>query len=173
MIVETSRIGQFYMGINRSVGKHPKLIRGLYLVNQVVTWFTFLSFPVLLLYFLWQRDYALARAIIVPLDGFVIFSFVRYLINRKRPYESLPIQSAIPKDTKGKSFPSRHVFSAVIIGMLYFLWSPFWFIGIIIFAFSIFLAAVRVLTSIHYISDVVVGAVLGVLCGLIGFIWIP
>ena len=42
------------------------------------------------------------------LDGFIIVTVVRYKYNRKRPYEIFELH-LIPKDTKGHSWPSRHV----------------------------------------------------------------
>ena len=41
--------------------------------------------------------------------------------------------------------------------------------GILLFLVGIGIAGIRVYCGVHFFSDVVVGAVLGVLCGVIGF----
>ena len=51
---------------------------------------------------------------------FVGLSVVRKIINAPRPYEKFDMPPVLEKDTKGKSFPSRHVFSVFIIAMTIF-----------------------------------------------------
>jgi len=155
--------------VNR-FAEHARPVACVRVLNQVITYWVMLSYPALLVYFLMKRDPMLARAIIVPLDGFLILSVFRYLINRPRPYESLPIRQVIQKNTKGKSFPSRHVFSATVIAMTFLLWSPIGWYGIILLACAILLAAIRVVTGVHYLSDVCVGALFGVLVGVLGYV---
>ena len=80
------------------------------------------------------------------------------------------MEPVIQKDTKGKSFPSRHVFSATMIAMTYLLLSPWAPLGWFLLVIAVCLGAVRVIGGIHYISDVVAGILLGVLAGVIGYI---
>ena len=72
---------------------------------------------------LYSRSYV-ALSIIVPLVGFVAVSVFRYIVNRPRPYEKFDMPPVIPKDTHGRSFPSRHVFSAFIIAFTVLICSP-------------------------------------------------
>ena len=96
---------------------------------------------------------------------FLIVTIFRKLINKQRPYEKLPIQSLIKKEKKGQSFPSRHVFSIFLIATLWFyFWKP---IGIFLLIAGIFLAIVRVIGGVHFISDVCAGAFLGIIAGWI------
>ena len=118
-----------------------------------------------------QMDIRLERAIIVPLDCFIIVTAFRYMIGRKRPYEKFDVPPIIPKDTKGKSFPSRHVFSATMIAMTFLLHSPFFVLGVIFFIMSLLLAVVRVVSGVHYISDVVAGVVIAVVAAMIGYLF--
>ena len=110
------------------------------------------------------------RAILVPGISFVMLPFGRKLINRPRPYEAFDVPSVIKKDTKGKSFPSRHVFSATIIAMTFILASPWTWLGIAFLVVAVLLAIVRVISGVHYISDVIAGIVVGVLAATIGYI---
>ena len=55
------------------------------------------------------------RVIIVPAATFGLVTYLRDRFDAPRPYELYPIDPIIAKDTHGKSMPSRHVASAVII----------------------------------------------------------
>ena len=75
------------------------------------------------------------------------------------------IQPLIKKDSLGKSFPSRHVFSATVIAMLALTLNP-WLGGAMLFLAGA-LALLRVLGGVHYPSDVLAGYVIGILVGLL------
>ena len=145
----------------------PKRAQSLHMVNKILTGIVFLAYPILLTGLLCTGSVYLLRSILVPLDGFIAVSGFRYLVNRKRPYEMFDLPPVIPKETSGKSFPSRHVFSAAIIAFT-FLGIPqvMWF-GIVLLICTVLLAAIRVISGVHYISDVVaaglIAAVLAVL----------
>ena len=133
----------------------PKRARALHRANKILTFVIFVAYPCLLLCLLWQKDMRLYKAICVPLDGFIIVTVVRAWINRKRPYEIFELPSVIPKDTKGHSWPSRHVFSAAVIAF------TFWFVcpavGIVFLLMTVAIAWIRVVSGVHFISDVVAG----------------
>ena len=93
---------------------NPALAKCLIISNKLCTSIIFSLYPALLIYLFLQKRPELASSIITPLDGFIVLSVFRYLINRPRPYEKFGIAPVIPKDKKGQSFPSRHVYSAFI-----------------------------------------------------------
>ena len=141
--------------------------RALLAVNRVLTYGCYAAYPLLLAALAVQRDGRFWRAVLVPGISFVLLSLVRRLINAPRPYEALDIDPLIHKDTHGKSLPSRHVFSMFVIAMT-FLWilPP---LGVLLLICGAVLAAVRVIGGVHYPRDVIVGAVAGVLAGVVGF----
>ena len=97
---------------------------------------------------------------------FVIVSAVRKLINAPRPYELYDFYTMPTKSKKGASFPSRHAYSAFVIGCaLLYVCAPF---GIVVFAFAVLMSACRVLLGIHFVRDVLCGALAGVLSALLG-----
>ena len=108
----------------------------------------------------------------MPGISFVLLSVVRKLINRPRPYETFDVPSVIKKDKKGESFPSRHVFSATIIAMTFLLMSPWSWLGVIFLFVSVMLAVVRVVSGVHFISDVIAGIVVAVLAAVVGYLLI-
>lgn len=145
--------------------------KALKLVNKTLTGLCYAAYPALLLGLLLTRDGRLLRAVLVPGVSFVLLSLIRRGINAPRPYEVLPIAPIIHKDTRGKSMPSRHVFSMFVIAMT-FLWiCPV--LGVVLLCFGAVLAGVRVVGGVHFPRDVMVGAAAGVLSGAAGYWLIP
>lgn len=143
----------------------------LMLANRIVTRLCYIVYPVLLVVMIFLRDWRVLRAFLVPAISFVLVTLVRSAINAPRPYEKLDIEPLIKKNTKGKSMPSRHTFSVFVIAMT-FLWllPP---AGVVLLVLGVLLAAVRVVGGVHYPRDVIVGALAGIVSGLIGYWVIP
>lgn len=101
----------------------------------------------------------------VPAVFFVGLSLFRRLYNAKRPYELYDFKPLIPKETIGKSFPSRHVFSifAISTTLLY----HYSFVGMILMYMGCFLAVIRVITGVHFPKDVIAGGIIGIVCGVV------
>ena len=147
---------------------HPGRVRAIRIINRVITGLTMASYPLLLCYLLARGDaLRLYQSILVPAVAFVVVSVFRYFYNAPRPYERMEIEPLIPKDTRGKSFPSRHVFSIFMIGMTYLPVVPA--AAVLIFVAGVLLAVLRVIGGVHDISDVVAGAAIGILCGILGY----
>lgn len=139
--------------------------------NKIETYLFYLLYPLLLvLAWIYEPAY-LPRAVIVPAAAFVLVSVFRRVYNAKRPYEELAIEPLIPKDTKGTSFPSRHVFSVYMIAMA---WLPFnTVVGVLLLLLGIDMMFMRVIGGVHYPQDVLAGAACGILAGVIGFYIVP
>ena len=161
-----------YIKMTQPFRDHPNMAKGIHMANKACTLIMYVSYPCLLLYLLMTKNVFFVRVLLVPAISFVLLSVGRKVFNRPRPYEVFDVPSVIKKDTKGKSFPSRHVFSACIIAMTFLLASPWTWIGLVFMVVTIVLAIVRVVSGVHFISDVIAGIAVGVLAALIGFIWI-
>ena len=105
----------------------------------------------------------------IPASGFVILSFLRKKINAPRPYEEWDIKPLLDRDSPGQSMPSRHVFSATIISMACLHASLS--VGVILLVLSAFLGLARVSGGVHYLKDVVVGYIFGLVWGVIFFLF--
>ena len=71
-----------------------------------------------------------------------------------------------PKNKKGNSFPSRHAYSSFVIATLFF--SQCTPIAIMLLVFALGMCISRVLLGIHFIRDVMAGALIGVIAAIAG-----
>ena len=97
-----------------------KRIRGIYLLNQLVTYIIYIAYPALALYLFMERDKRLWKIVLVPGVSFLLVSVFRAVYDEKRPYVAFDYKPVIQKEKKGKSMPSRHVFSAMILSAAFF-----------------------------------------------------
>ena len=156
-----------YNKLAKKIRNFPLGIEIIRWANRLATSTIYISYPLLLLLLVWKRDPRLVRLILVPGIAFILVSIFRNHINFPRPYELYNINQIIEKDSKGKSFPSRHVFSAFIIATscLYISIK----LGIILLLLATIIAIIRVLGGVHFIRDVLVGALSGLILALIGW----
>ena len=159
-----------YIRVTGPFREDPNKAKRLALANKAATLFVFFSYPLILLWLLSMRSASLYRAIVVPLDGFLAVSVFRWLVNRKRPYEAFDIPPVLAKDTKGKSFPSRHVFSAMVIAVTVLTLTGFALWGMLLVLAAAFLGWIRVVAGVHYPIDVISGMLLGAAVGMIGLL---
>ena len=148
----------------RSNSERAKRVTSL---NHVLTALVFCVYPLYLFMLFTDKNPWLWRAIFVPAVSFVILTIVRKIINAPRPYEKFQIPPVLEKDTKGKSFPSRHVFSVFIIAVTIFYEHPG--AGVLLGMIGIGLGVVRVFVGVHEPRDIVAGAVFGIACGVVGY----
>lgn len=132
-------------------------------LNFLLTRLCYAAYPLCLLWLAATRDSRGVPALLVPAVSFGLVSLFRNLYNAQRPYELLEIQPLIHKDKKGKSFPSRHVFSVFVIAMT-FLWlcPP---AGAVFLVVGVLLALCRVIGGVHFPRDVIAGALAGIAAG--------
>lgn len=148
--------------------QRPMALRLLLTCNKGITWLVMIAYPLLLLYLLFLKRYEmLYHTVLIPGVAFAVVSVFRRIYNAPRPYEKMAITPLITKDKQGQSFPSRHVFSAFMIGMCFLQVSVI--LASMIFAAGVFLSVVRVLGGVHFLQDVIAGAVLGIAIGIVGF----
>ena len=163
-----------YIKMTQPFRDNPDLAKGIHIANKLCTGTMYMAYPVLLVWLFFYSKYSsylsFWRALLVPGISFVLLSVFRSAVNRKRPYETFDVPPVIKKDTKGHSFPSRHVFSATIIAMTFLLHSPWSWLGLIFLGVSFALAVVRVVSGVHYLSDVVAGIVVAVVAALLGYV---
>ena len=128
------------------------------------------AFVALLIYSYISEPIVALKIGVFALVPYILVSFMRKIIKAPRPYETYDFYQAPPKNKVGQSFPSRHVFSAFVIAVLSYIASVW--VSIALIVLGVLLAVSRVLLGIHFVRDVVAGALIGILSGIFGIIMI-
>lgn len=147
---------------------HPNISQLIIFTCTWLTRFLYVLYVVSILLEIYDQNWKFLLAfILVPAIGFLIETMVRAKLNRPRPYEVLEIPPLKQKDTKGKSFPSRHSFSAAILAISFYYLQPT--LGVYMILLGIIIGICRVFMGVHWIKDVVAGQVFGWILGILGF----
>lgn len=142
-----------------------KILRLLSHLTGVLAFILYLSAFVLTLL---SSPLGALKMVIILGVSYVLVSLFRKVINAPRPYELYSFYDLPPKNKTGVSFPSRHSFLVFAIAALCFPLLPL--PSLVLLLFGVMQAVSRVLLGIHFIRDVVCGALLGVISSLIGLL---
>lgn len=156
-----------YYRVTGLIRGKPRRVKIVKTVNRILTGFVFLVYPLFLLTLYLEKNPFLPRAVLVPAVSFAGVSIFRNLFRVQRPYERFGLPPVLEKDTSGKSFPSRHVFSVFVIAATVFMRYPG--AGIALGMTGVALAAIRVIGGVHTPLDVTAGALIGIAAGMIGY----
>lgn len=96
---------------------------------------------------------------------FVLTALIRWLWFRPRPFLALNFAPLISQSAKEASFPSGHASFYFALSTIVYYYNKK--AGILFFAASFLIAVSRVFVGVHWPSDVFVGAILGILMGII------
>jgi undecaprenyl-diphosphatase len=117
-------------------------------------------------------DYWEARAagmMIGVLATAVVVLIIKFTVRRKRPDGEW---GNIYRITDPHSFPSGHAARAAMLAVMAIGLGPPWF-GFTLFLWAPLVTLARVAMGLHYLSDVLIGALLGIFIGLIMLAIIP
>ena len=89
---------------------------------------------------------------------------LKRIVRRERPVWSLPDEEQLIHRPKYYSFPSGHTSASFCVVAVTLLRAP-WPVVLIVLFCALMISSSRVYLRVHYLSDVVVGAILGLLCG--------
>lgn len=138
-------------------------------INKIVTRLIYMAFLILIAYLVLNKDERVVRVILVTGISFIAVSIFRHIYDEERPYTQYDFRPIIIKEKAGESMPSRHVFSAFVIAMTFGYFN--WGLGACMLVLGIIMAVGRVVSGVHFPRDVIVGAMIGIISGIIGF-WI-
>ena len=146
---------------------HPKFTRISVLLQKSAEILIYLTYPVFLAVLFFCDNPFWIKSVLVCGTGFIAVSLFRRFYNAERPYQVYDIKPIINKSSKGKSFPSRHCFSASVIAVSVSVINlP---LGIVIGLLALVIAALRVAFGVHFIKDVLFGLFLGAVIGSVQY----
>ncbi len=98
---------------------------------------------------------------------FAITYGMKYLINRKRPYDRYPEKVYAYSHESSPSFPSGHTATAFALATSLCIKYPKWYIIAPTAAWACSVGISRMNEGVHYPSDVIAGAVIGAGCAVL------
>lgn len=99
----------------------------------------------------------------------IITTAIRFFYHHPRPFDIYSVHQLIPES--GYSFPSGHATFFFALAMMIYLYHKGW--GYVFFLLSILVGIARVAAGVHYPSDIIGGACIGILTSYIIFHLIP
>jgi undecaprenyl-diphosphatase len=100
--------------------------------------------------------------------AFVVMA-IKFSVRRRRPEGDW---GTIYRATDPHSFPSGHAARAALLAILTMAWGPLWLAALLL-VWAPLVSLARVSMGVHYLSDVVVGAALGIAAGALGILIFP
>ena len=148
------------------VAEQPGLLRTLavFFAHSGDSWFWWLG----LILVWWRGDSLWKQWAIVMFADIIILAVlvlcIKFIVRRRRPEGEW---GGIYRNTDPHSFPSGHAARAFFIAVLAIGLGPAW-LAILLCIWAPLVSLARVAMGVHYVSDILAGALLGILIGLIG-----
>jgi undecaprenyl-diphosphatase len=95
----------------------------------------------------------------------VLVLCIKFLVRRRRPEGEW---GGIYRNTDPHSFPSGHAARSFLIAVLAAGLAPALWLAVILWIWAPLVSLARVSMGVHYVSDIVAGAILGVIAALLG-----
>lgn len=123
---------------------------------------------IFLILFLWKRNrlMVISAGVSIVVSRLIIAEIVKILLRRPRPYTALEIvNKLIVENNDFKSFPSGHaaIFFAIAMAVYFFNKK----LGIAFFISAILISVARVFVGVHWPSDILSGAIIGIISAVI------
>lgn len=169
-----------YPSLVNSIREHAGLARLIQALNRALTALGYVSYPLLVvLAALMQQDFLLP-CIVVPGCSFILVTVLRYMVDETRPFVKLSYDPLLTCDKTGRSFPSRHAFCMFMIAASWLAFAkhlnwtslPIDIFMCVLFVSAVLLALIRVLSGVHYLKDVIAGALFALILAHIGYVMI-
>lgn len=148
------------------VAEKPGFLRSvaIFFAHSGDSWFWGLA--LILLWFMGQRfwkDWSVIQFAGIAALAVIVMS-IKFTVRRRRPEGEW---GGIYRNTDPHSFPSGHAARAFLIAVLATALGPLW-LAAILWIWAPLVSLARVAMGVHYLSDIVAGAVVGILVALVG-----
>jgi undecaprenyl-diphosphatase len=109
----------------------------------------------------WRSWSVMLAGVIIALAGFVLA--IKFIFRRQRPAGEWGV---IYRKTDPHSFPSGHAARSALIAVLILAWGPAWLAWPLLL-WAPLVSIARVALGVHFLSDVIAGALIGIGAGIL------
>ncbi len=155
--------GAVWIRAAAKIAASPRCRHTVAVIDMISTLLSAAAFITLLCYLLFTNFQIAVKVALISGSSFIIFSLIRYLIDAPRPYDLYDLGKSFYGKRPGRSFPSRHIFSAFLIATLTAGFCPY--SAALLFPVCAVHSACRILSGLHFPRDVIAGAAAGALAG--------
>lgn len=127
------------------------------------SWFWALALIVLWIASASWKEWAVVLFVAISLLALLVL-IIKFIVRRQRPEGEW---GGIYRNTDPHSFPSGHAARAFLIAVIGSALGPGW-LGLLLWIWAPLVALARVAMGVHYLSDVLAGAFLGIVVALVG-----
>jgi undecaprenyl-diphosphatase len=156
---------------NLSIAERPGALRGLAMVlahsGDSWFWLAALALVALARSDAWRTWAIEVGAVILAAASLVLVT--KFAIRRQRPAGDW---GGIYRRTDPHSFPSGHAVRAMMLAALAVGWGPDWLSWVLV-VWAPLVVLARVAMGVHYLSDVLAGALIGVTLGVLAIALLP
>ena|SRR3989344_3015962 len=154
---------QLFFLLNNLAGQSPFFDAVVVFLASYLAYILIALFLVLLLISQYPKREKLQIFLITAVSAFVarfgITEIIRFFYHRPRPFLDLPVYQLLTENSW--SFPSGHATFFFALATAVYLYHKK--LGIIFFIATILMTASRVIAGIHYPSDIIGGALIGII----------
>ncbi len=148
----------FYEHMNSFIFKHPFFKGCIYFVSRFCPYMIIIFYSLFLLKIYIEWESQLLYFIKNPLLSLAIVIILKLIFNRKRPCQKYKIKTVDDLQRQNYSFPSIQTACAFSIALTVLKYGPN--MGLLLAALAIGITVSRVLSGVHYISDVLVSIII-------------
>ena len=106
-------------------------------------------------------------AIISMIVTALLTMVIKITVTRPRPYVIMEMLSPLLISSDPNSFPSGHTSSAFAVGIVWLTLLPKVWMKVVAVILAVIMGISRIYVGVHYPSDVLFGAVVGCVCGIV------
>ena len=160
---------QLFTVLNNFAGTSGVFDAGIVFFAEYVAYITIAGFLLILFFAPYEMRAKVRMFSAVILSAIIaragITELIRFLYHRPRPFVAYPVHNLITETSY--SFPSGHATFFFAFAMVIYLYNKKWGIGF--FAISTLMTISRVMAGVHYPSDIVGGALIGMGVGYVTY----
>lgn len=155
----------FYTTINNFMWQHSFIKSCIHFASRFCPYLVAIFYSLFLLKIFLNKSGNMLILTSEPVTVLIITLILRIIINRKRPSEKYNLIPIDESRKKGRSFPSIHVALSISIALAVLHYGPN--MGLLLSTLAGVITIVRLLSGVHYISDIIASIIIAFVTNLI------